>query len=250
VIGSEVPTPGGAISHEEGVGVTKVEDVRQTIATVREAFYREGLQSAWEQVLALVVQPGVEFGDDFVLPYQQHAATLELCRFIEDQPLMYEAHSTDYQTLEALKDLTRDHFGILKVGPRLTFVFREAIFSLARMENELFSAEKRSNIVEVLDNAMVRNPEYWKKYYRGTDEEQSFKRKYSLSDRARYYWAQPDVNHAFKVLLENLGDKTLPDALLSEFAGCTGLTAFQVIQSRIHTVLVDYFCAGQQFCGE
>ena len=118
VIGTEVPVPGGATAHEEGVSVTKVEDARQTIDVTREAFARAGLQSAWERVIAVVVQPGVEFGDDFVLPHQPEAAR-ELSKFIESQALVYEAHSTDYQTREALTNLVRDHFAILKVGPGL-----------------------------------------------------------------------------------------------------------------------------------
>ena len=51
----------------------------------------------------------------------------------------YEAHSTDYQTQEALHALVRNHFAILKVGPGLTFAYREAVFALAMMENELVS---------------------------------------------------------------------------------------------------------------
>ena len=84
----------------------------------------------------MVVQPGVEFGDDFVLPYRPEAAK-ELSRFIEDQPMIYEAHSTDYQTRAALTSLVHGHFAILKVGPGLTFAFREAVFALAMIENEM-----------------------------------------------------------------------------------------------------------------
>jgi len=245
VIGTEVPIPGGATEHEEGVSVTKVEDAQQTIEVTQEAFYREGLQSAWERVIAVVVQPGVEFGDDFVLPYQPEAAQ-DLSRFIEGQPMVYEAHSTDYQTRDALKNLVRDHFAILKVGPGLTFAFREAVFALAMIENELIAKDQRSNIIQVLDDVMVRNPEYWKKYYRGDEAEQAFKRKYSLSDRARYYWVQPEVRNAFERLMKNLGGKTLPYALLGQFVGETGLNAERAIEWKIDKVLMDYLVA----CGE
>ncbi len=245
VIGTEVPIPGGATEHEEGVSVTKVEDARQTIDVTHEAFYREGLQSAWERVIAVVVQPGVEFGDDFVLPYQPEAAR-ELSRFIEGQSMVYEAHSTDYQTRDALAGLVRDHFAILKVGPGLTFAFREAVFALAMIENEMMPVGQRSNIIQVLDDVMVKHPEHWKKYYRGGEAEQAFKRKYSLSDRARYYWVQPEVREAFARLMENLGKKTLPNSLLSQFVGETGLTAEQVITWKIDKVLGDYLTA----CGE
>ena len=203
---------------------------------------REGLESAWERVIAVVVQPGVEFGDDFILPYRPEAAR-DLSRFIEGQSMIYEAHSTDYQTRDALKDMVRDHFAILKVGPALTFAFREAVFTLAMIENELFSKDMRSNLIQVLDDVMLKHPEHWKKYYHGTQAERAFKRKYSLSDRARYYWPEPEVQNAFDRLMNNLGDKVLPYSLLSQFVSETHLNAAQVIERKINKVLNDYLAA-------
>lgn len=242
VIGTEVPIPGGATEHEEGVSVTHVEDARQTIDVTHEAFLRERLESAWEKVIAVVVQPGVEFGDDFVLPYQPEAAQ-DLSSFIEGQSMIYEAHSTDYQTGAALKDLIRDHFAILKVGPALTFAFREALFALAMIENELVSKDMRSNLIQVLEDVMLKRPEHWKKYYHGTQDEQAFKRKYSLSDRARYYWPEPEVQSAFDRLRNNLGDRVLPYSLSSQFTGEISLNAAQVIDLKINKVLKDYMAA-------
>ena len=239
IIGTEVPVPGGATEHEEGVKVTKVEDVEQTIEVTRDAFLREGLESAWERVVGVVVQPGVEFGDDFVLPYQPETAR-ELSRFIESQPMIYEAHSTDYQTSDALKNLVNDHFAILKVGPALTFAFREAVFALAMIEDELIAKDQRSNILHILDDVMVKHPEHWKGYYHGTNEEMMFKRKYSLSDRARYYWVSNEVQKALKTLLTNLGNNVLPYSLLSQFVGEFGLTAAQVITMKVGRVLKNY----------
>jgi D-tagatose-1,6-bisphosphate aldolase subunit GatZ/KbaZ len=252
VIGTEVPVPGGAHEHEEGVSVTKIEDARQTIEITREAFYREGLQSAWERVIAVVVQPGVEFGDDFVLEYKPEKAK-ELSRFIESEAIVYEAHSTDYQTRAALKKLVEDHFAILKVGPGLTFAFREAAFSLAMMEDELFPKEARSNIIRVLDDVMIQHPEYWGKYYRGTEEERAFKRKYSLSDRLRYYWTDMQVQTALEKLLENLNKQPLPLSLLSQFAPVQyerirkneiAWTVEAIIMDYVQIVLRDYEAAG------
>jgi len=239
VIGTEVPIPGGAQEHEDGVSVTKVEDARETIDIHRKAFYELGLQSAWDRIVAVVVQPGVEFGDNFVLPYQPDAAK-ELSRFIESQSMVYEAHSTDYQTRDALRNLVHDHFAILKVGPGLTFAFREAIFALAMIEDELIKKEWRSNIIQVLDDVMAKHPEHWQKYYRGDEAEQAFKRKYSLSDRARYYWVQPKVQMAFERLMINLGGKVLPDSLLRQFVGERELKAEQIIAWKINKVLNDY----------
>jgi D-tagatose-1,6-bisphosphate aldolase subunit GatZ/KbaZ len=254
VIGTEVPVPGGAHEHEEGVSVTRIEDARQTIEVTREAFYREGLQSAWERVIAVVVQPEVEFGDDFVLEYQPEKAK-ELSRFIESEAIVYEAHSTDYQTRAALKKLVEDHFAILKVGPGLTFAFRESVFALAMMEDELFSKDTRSNIIRVLDDVMIQRPEYWGKYYRGSEEERAFKRKYSFSDRLRYYWTDMQVQTALEKLLKNLSEKPLPLSLLSQFAPIQykrirkneiAWTAEAAIMDTIQIVLQDYETA----CGE
>ena len=242
VIGTEVPVPGGAWEHEEGVRVTKVQDVQQTIEVTRQAFYREGLQSAWERVIAIVVQPGVEFGDDFILPYKPDEAK-ELSRFIESQSMIYEAHSTDYQPGDALKNLVSDHFAILKVGPSLTFAFREAVFALAMIEDELFAEDQCSQIIQILDDVMAKHPEHWKKYYRGDAADQAFKRKYSLSDRARYYWVRPEVQIAFGQLMKNLGEKPLPYSLLSQFVGETNLNATQVIEWKIGNVFDNYSMA-------
>jgi D-tagatose-1,6-bisphosphate aldolase subunit GatZ/KbaZ len=145
-----------------------------------------------------------------------------------------------------------DHFAILKVGPALTFAFREAIFTLAMMEGELFPNETRSNIVRVLDDVMVQRPEHWEKYYRGSEEEQAFKRKYSFSDRLRYYWPHPQVGAALEKLLKNLGGRPLPLSLLSQFAPVQyeqirrseiQCMPEAIISSRVQAVLRDYEAA-------
>lgn len=247
VIGTEVPVPGGAQEHETGVSVTKVEDAQQTIQVTHQAFIREGLEAAWERVVALVVQPGVEFGDDFVLEYQP-SATADLSRFIESENMIFEAHSTDYQTRKSLKNLVSDHFAILKVGPGLTFAFREAAFALAMMENELFPTSC-SNLIRVLDHVMLQHPEHWEKYYHGSEEKQAFKREYSFSDRIRYSWPNPQVQAAWETLLRNLREKPLPLSLLSQFApkqyerircGEIAWTPEAVVLDHIRAVLLDY----------
>lgn len=216
VIGTEVPIAGGAQGEDEHLQVTVVPDITETIQQTRSAFHVRGLESTWERVIAVVVQPGVEFGDTSIHAYERAAAE-NLAHFIEGQPLVYEAHSTDYQTKDALRQMVEDHFAILKVGPALTFAYREAIFALAMMENELFPAEERSNLISVIDQVMVDNPVHWQKYYRGDDAAMRFARKYSFSDRIRYYWPEKRVQSALKKLFDNLGDKPLPLSLLSQF---------------------------------
>ncbi len=249
VIGTEVPIPGGAQVHEERLQVTAVENVRRTIEVTHAAFVRQGLGAAWERVQAVVVQPGVEFGDDFVLDYQPKAAA-DLVRFIETQDKMvFEAHSTDYQTHASLNQLVRDHFAILKVGPALTFALREAVFALAWIEDELLPASERSGLQAVLEQAMLRNPRHWQKYYHGSMQDLEFARKYSLSDRSRYYWGDVQVQAAFSRLLANLSARPLPLALLSQFApeqlarireGSLANHPEAILLDRIDRVLEDY----------
>ena len=149
-----------------------------------------GLADAWERVVGLVVQPGVEFGDNMIFNYRRENAR-SLSRDISSfEHLVYEAHSTDYQSESGLKALVEDHFCILKVGPWLTFAYREALFAMEAMETELLGKfhPDLSALKDVLECAMLGNPKYWKKYYTGNEEQQAFKRKYSFSDRSRYYW--------------------------------------------------------------
>lgn len=215
VIGSEVPPAGGAKAGETHLTVSNPADAARTIELTRRAFSTLGLDSAWERVIALVVQPGVEFGDETVHEYDRRAAA-GLKEFIETVPgLVYEAHSTDYQTRAALRTLVEDHFAILKVGPWLTFAFREAVFALAEIEAAL--CETPSRIRETLEVAMLTNPVHWKKHYAGDAQTQRFARSFSFSDRIRYYWNTPETQQAFEQLMKNLSDKPLPLALLSQY---------------------------------
>ena len=251
VIGTEVPPPGGE-EREGTVTITAVDDVRETIEQTEAAFRRHGLDAAWERVIAVVVQPGMEFGDDLLLAYDRQAAA-RLSRFVEAYPhLVFEAHSTDYQTRDILRALVEDHFAILKVGPALTFAFREAVFALALIETEwLLGREgvKLSGIGEALETVMLANPLYWREYYGGPESRLRFARKYSYSDRSRYYWHVPEVERSVALLLHNLQLHPPPLAVLSQFlpvqyervrTGALANTPRDLVYDKIRTVLADY----------
>jgi D-tagatose-1,6-bisphosphate aldolase subunit GatZ/KbaZ len=199
---------------------TPVEEVERTIDITKKAFYSRGLQSAWKRVIAVVVQPGVEFGDSAIIDYDREKAK-PLSDFIaEKENLVFEAHSTDYQNQQSLRKMVEDHFVILKVGPALTFAFREAVFALAQIEKELNNSDKKirpSRLIETLEDAMLKNPKYWQKHYRGNEREQVFARKYSFSDRIRYYWPDTNVKSALNQLFKNLSLHPAPISLLSFF---------------------------------
>jgi D-tagatose-1,6-bisphosphate aldolase subunit GatZ/KbaZ len=221
VIGTEVPIPGGAKAHEDTVPATPAADARHTVEVAERAFRSAGLAAAWERVVALVVQPGVEFGDAQVFDYDR-AAAAELSKALDDRPpLVFEAHSTDYQTPAGLRRLVEDHFCILKVGPALTFAYREALFALARIEQDVLygRGDALSDLIERLDEAMLAQPKYWQKYYPGDEGERRLKRKFSYSDRSRYYWPDASLAAAVARLYANLRAQGVPETALSQYLG-------------------------------
>ena len=232
VIGTEVPSPGGA--REKGsVKITRPEDAAKTIAVAKNAFYNLQLQSAWERVCGVVVQPGVEFSDDQVIDYN-HDAAINLSSEIKNyENLVFESHSTDYQTLEALAQMVSDHFCILKVGPWLTFAYREALFVLAEIEKELYESmpSQQSFLRGRLEKAMIDNPKYWEKYYTGTDSEKNFKRKFSYLDRSRYFWPNKSLREVKEKLYSNLRKTGIPPTLVSQYMPNQ---YFQVREGRIN----------------
>jgi D-tagatose-1,6-bisphosphate aldolase subunit GatZ/KbaZ len=215
VIGTEVPVPGGAQEAIEALEPTSPDAAARTIQAHRDAFDAAGAGDAWERVIALVVQPGVEFDNHHVVDYDRRK-TKALTAVLDDHPqLVFEAHSTDYQTPEGLAALVEDRWAVLKVGPWLTFALREALFALAAVEDELVPAAQRSRLVDVVEETMLARPEWWQGYYRGDADKQRLARRYSYSDRLRYYWADPAVTAAQERLLANLATAGIPLPLIS-----------------------------------
>jgi D-tagatose-1,6-bisphosphate aldolase subunit GatZ/KbaZ len=217
VVGTEVPIPGGARETIGDLAPTTADAARGTLATHHNEFARAGVEQAWERVIALVVQPGVEFDAWRVVDYDR-AKTSELRRIpAEFPPIVFEAHSTDYQRRDLLAELVGDHWAILKVGPALTFALREALFALASIEDECVPAARRSQLVDRLERVMLARPRWWQGHYHGDPDEQRLARRYSYSDRVRYYWPEPDVAAAQDELIENLRRVSVPLPLISAF---------------------------------
>ena len=220
VIGTEVPAPGGEVGPGEAPALTTAEEVESTLELFASAFCKRKLAAAWERVIGLVVQPGVEFGDNLVWDYDPEKARALRAALPKHPALVYEAHSTDYQRPSALAAMVKDHFAILKVGPALTFAFREAVCALSAMERELFAGRPATRISRVcgeLDAAMLRQPAYWQPYHHGDSAALRLARAFSLSDRCRYYWHDPRVQGELEQLLNNLAGSRLPLGLLSQY---------------------------------
>ena len=257
VVGTEVPTPGGAQEELEEITPTNSEAAQETLERHRQAFEEVDLEDAWGRVIALVVQPGVEFDLLHVVDYEREA-TGELRRVLEDyDSLVFEAHSTDYQKPENLKALVEDHWAILKVGPGLTFAMREALFALAAIEDEIVPEGERSNLLSVIEHRMLSEPGQWKGHYsseaggdaKNDPKKQQLLRRYSYSDRIRYYWADPEIQAAQSRLVENLTQRDIPLPLLSQHLpdqyarvreGGLSTEPKALVLDRVRDVLGDY----------
>ncbi len=251
VIGTEVPVPGGAHEDLPELEVTRPEAALATIRAHQAIFAAAGLEAAWSRVIATVVQPGVEFDHHKVIDYDRAKAAW-LSRAIEALPgMIYEAHSTDYQTPQALADLVADHFAILKVGPGVTFALREALWALDSIEGEWMPAD-RSDFREVVIARMQAEPRNWAKYYHAAGSALRFDLQYSLSDRIRYYWPDAAITAAQDRLFGNLTRNPPPLALISQympdaFSALRGsgkpFTPANLVIAHIGTVLAGYSAA-------
>lgn len=242
IIGTEVPIPGGAQEAEECVHPTSANDAAKTIAVTKAAFEKAGISDAWSRVCAVVVQPGVEFGDDQVFHYNRAQAKGLSSAILKYKGLVYEAHSTDYQSGTGLASLVDDHFCILKVGPWVTFGYREALFALSSIEEEMLAPRgiETSHLKETLEKVMLAEPKYWQKYYPGDANEQAYKRKYSFSDRSRYYWPNEELQGSIKKLISNLEKYPATLALLSQYLpNQYNAVSEGIIKNNVNEILIN-----------
>jgi D-tagatose-1,6-bisphosphate aldolase subunit GatZ/KbaZ len=219
VIGTEVPVPGGALEALDHLQATRPEAALETVEIHRRAFADRALRAAFDRVIAVVVQPGVEFGNEDVVVYAPEKART-LSGVLAAMPqFVFEAHSTDYQPPEALAALVRDGFAILKVGPGLTFALREALYGLDHIASVLEGRLGAAELQEAMEGLMLAEPGHWQKYYHGTADELRIQRHFSYSDRIRYYWPDERALSAVQRLRERLAGRKIPETLISQYLG-------------------------------
>jgi D-tagatose-1,6-bisphosphate aldolase subunit GatZ/KbaZ len=216
VVGTEVPVPGGGSAGSHGIHVSTTADVEETLELSQQAFKAVDVESAWQRVRTVVAQPGVEFSDEELYTYVSGQAKHLEPLIHGEVPFVFEAHSTDYQPRTSLRGLVDDHFAILKVGPGLTFAYREALLALSYIEDEVCHA-KASGVWHVLEQAMLSNPTFWQPFYSDDSTRAALSRSYSRSDRSRYYWPVPEVQAAVELMCKNLDEFGIPDELVSQY---------------------------------
>lgn len=222
VIGTEVPPPGGVRAFEESAHVvhpTKPEAARATLATHLQAFEHRGLSGAARQIVGLVVQPGVEFGPSEIDHLPTDATGVDLRSILQDYPgICFEAHSTDYQHPNAYPRLAQMGFAFQKVGPALTFAYRQTMYALDFLIDALDGSARTTPVLrDVLEAEMLRAPGYWQGHYSGGPDTLKTLRHFSYSDRIRYYWPTNTSQAAVAAIHERLSKQALPDPMVEQF---------------------------------
>ncbi len=216
VIGTEVPPAGGGRGEIAAITPTDPVAARASFTLHRECFAARGLDDAFARVIAMVVQPGIEFDNVDVAIYDP-AKVGALPAMLDRMPgRVFEAHSTDYQPVSALRALVADGFAILKVGPALTFALREALYALDGIAAFLDGGDAGS-LRAVMEKLMMARPEFWKNYATGDDAAQKIQRHYGYSDRIRYYWQEDDARGCVEALLARFPAGSLPAPLIHQF---------------------------------
>ena len=249
VIGTEVPPPGGADHALTTIEPTEASAARRTIDIHRRIFAEAGLAEAFARAIGLVVQPGVEFGNHNVISYDRGRIDA-LKQVLEDEPqFVFEAHSTDYQGTRPLSALVEDGFPILKVGPELTFVLREALYGLDLIASDLVPDYGERPLYAAMEALMLTHPENWSRHYHGTEDEQRWLRHYSMSDRIRYYWTSEPAQSAVARLYGALAGKAVPLPLFWQHMPAAALFSDapldpeEVLVWRVTKSLAEYHAA-------
>lgn len=255
VVGTEVPVPGGArVGHDGVIVPTSPRAAEATLAAHQEAFEARGLAAAWSRVRGLVVQPGIEFGNDHI-DRLDPASPDKLRAVLDDHPhIAFEAHSTDYQHPEVFVSLARRRFAVLKVGPALTRAYRQAIYALSHIDGWLHGTPHLSMLMEDL---MQAEPRHWRGHVSDAVPNGRVLRHLGYADRIRYYWMHPKAQAAVGELEAELSGTELPETLVecyfdvrtrerAQMLADGGLKpAKALVHAQIETVLEPYIQAGR-----
>lgn len=207
VVGTEVPPPGGARADDQGeIPPTTPAAARATLDAHAAALAGLG------EIGALVAQPGVEF-TPMTVHHLPPGRDPGLRAAIAHRPgVVLEAHSTDYQRPWVYPRLAALGFAFQKVGPALSFAWRQAAYALDLARG--LAGWGESLLVAPMERLMTAEPRHWQGHYRGDPADLRLMRHVGFADRIRYYWPHPAAQAAVAALRADLARRRLPEPLL------------------------------------
>jgi len=252
VVGTEVPPPGGARAGEDEILPTSPVSASATLAEQRRCFEHDASHAAWDRVIGLVVQPGLEFGAAHVHHFDMASPDALSCVLSDYPHMAFEAHSTDYQRPEVFPELARRHFAILKVGPALTFAYRQAVYALDHIA-DWHGIGREGRLSDTMEMLMVARPNHWSRHYAGDDDELHRLRHFSYGDRIRYYWNEPKAKQDVENVIAQLDSRRTPLPLIEQYFASSIIARAQdlassgwgrtraLIYAQIQEALLPYF---------
>lgn len=243
VVGTEVPPPGGARTDDHGdIPATTPEAARATLDAHLHAFRDIG------EIGGLVVQPGVEFTPMHVHHLPRDRDPGLRAAIAHAGGVCLEAHSTDYQTPDTFPRLARMGFAFQKVGPALTFAWRQALYALDSLRP--VAGWGTAILPPAMEALMTRDPASWQGHYHGSDAELRLMRHVGLADRIRYYWPRPEAEAAVTALLADLAShdlplpllwQALPENVLALADDIPGPRVPSLLEAAVQAALMPYF---------
>lgn len=199
-------------SFEPVDGVTSPETLARTLELHEAAFAEAGLNAAWKRVRTVSVHLGMGFGPALIERFDMGQPDRLSAVLPDHGRIALEARDVDYQSARACADLTRRNVAVLKLGPSLSFAWREALYALSHVLNW---QDGSAHISERMEDLMLADPAAWQEDYRGPPAVQRVLRHFGFTDRIRHYW--PRAAAAVEALCEGIDATGLPHPLLLQY---------------------------------
>ena len=194
VVGTEVPLAGSG--DNENIIKTSKKQIETEVLKFKKILKKQNLKN---NIFGLVIEPGMKYTHSSVIKPNFTNFTNKK-NISKKNNFVYEAHSTDYQSKKTLKQLVKNNFKFLKVGPELTYSYSRSLFFMENIEKNNFKL-KNSNIKKIIFSAMLKNRKYWEGYYEKKTTELFLN---SKLDRMRYYFDTKPVVNSIKTLKKNI----------------------------------------------
>ena len=202
VFGTEVPLSGG--NDTNIISQTSINQIKSEFLSFKKLLGIKKLK------FAMVIEPGMKFMHNNIKK-PNLINFVQKKKFSKKNNFMYEAHSSDFQSLNTLKNLVKNNFKFLKVGPELTYNLTKSFLYMEKIEIKLI--KKKSLFSKILFQHMNKNNTFWISYFKKkkkTTFKEIIKSKF---DRTRYYLENKKILTSINLLKKNIDKQNMKQIL-------------------------------------